>query len=105
MIGAEIAKIIAYGITDDELARAQAQMKCSLLMGLENTGNVMARLGRSQSAFGLVRDIETIVKDITAVTKEDVQRVAAQYLTEDKLVLAQVGAEKTDIDLKTLIQC
>ena len=105
VIGAEIAKIIAYGITDDELTRAQAQMKCSLLMGLENTGNVMARLGRSQSAFGLVRDIETIVKDITAVTKEDVQRVAAQYLTEDKLVLAQVGAEKTDIDLKTLIQC
>ncbi|MGI5824907.1 MAG: M16 family metallopeptidase [Bacillota bacterium] len=105
VIGCEMAKLIAYGITDDELFRAQAQMKCGLLMGLENTGNVMARLGRSQSSFGLVRDIDTIVNDIMAVTKDDVQRVAAEYLTADRLVLAQVGVEETAVDLQSLLQC
>ena len=105
VIGCEMAKLIAYGIDDEELARAQAQLKCGLLMGLENTGNVMARLGRSQSSFGLVRDVDTIVRDIMSVTKEDVQKVAQQYLTAEKLVVAQVGAEKTEIDLNSILQC
>lgn len=105
VIGAEMARLIAYGITDEELERAQAQLKCGLLMGLENTGNVMARLGRSQASFGRVRPVETLVKEIMAVTKEDVQRVAQDYMQSQRLVLAQVGAEQTDINLNKLLQC
>lgn len=105
VIGAEMAKLIAYGITDEELVRAQAQLKCVLLMGLENTGNVMARLGRSQASFGKVRAVETLVNEIMAVTKEDVQKVAEKYLQSNSLVLAQVGAIDTAIDLDKLLQC
>lgn len=105
VIGCEMAKLIAYGISNDELARAQAQMKCGLLMGLENTGSVMTRLGRSQCTFGRVRDVDTIVAEMMAVTKEDVRKAAERYLTKEKLVLAQVGAEETSIDLDRVLQC
>lgn len=104
VIGAEMAKLIDCGITEEELARAQAQLKCGLLMGLENTGNVMARLGRSQATFGMVRDVDVIVKDIMAVTAEDVAAAAKKYLTADKLALAQVGAEESAADLQSLLQ-
>lgn len=105
VIGAETAKLIAYGITDEELARAQAQLKCGLLMGLENSGNVMARLGRSQCSYGMVRNVDTLVEGIMAVTKENVEAVAKKYLTADRLVLAQVGAAETEIDVQSLLQC
>ena len=103
VIGAETAKLIDNGISEEELERAQSQLKCGLLMGLESTGNVMSRLGRSHCSYGMVRDAETIAKDIMAVTVQDVARVAKKYLTADKLVLAQVGAEETKIDLEKLL--
>ena len=35
VMGEEIAKIAAYGVSEAELARSQAQIKGSLLMGSE----------------------------------------------------------------------
>lgn len=103
VIGAETAKLIDKGICPAELERAQSQLKCGLLMGLESTGNVMSRIGRSHCTYGMVRDVEAIADDIMKVTVEDVAAATKKYLKPEKLVLAQVGAEETEIDLAKLL--
>lgn len=105
VLGNELAKIAAYGITPEELIRGQAQMKASLLMGLESSANVMARLGRSETNYGRILTIDELVEKVTAVTTADVQNIAKELIQPDKFVLSLVGAKDYDVDLKALIQC
>ena len=46
----EVAKLVASGVTEDELAVAKGCIEGSLLLGLEDSGSRMARLGRSLMA-------------------------------------------------------
>ncbi len=105
VLGCEMAKIAADGVTEDELKRAQAQFKAGLLMGLESSANVMVRLGRAETVYGEVQTVEEQVDKIMRVTCADVKRLAAALLTPDKLVLSTVGAVEPKVDLPGLLSC
>ncbi len=65
-------------VRQDELDRARAQLKSSLLMSLESTGSRCEQLARQLQVFGrIVPTAETVAK-INAVTLEDVRRAAAR---------------------------
>ncbi|NVN11688.1 M16 family metallopeptidase, partial [Nguyenibacter vanlangensis] len=65
-------------IGQDELNRARAQLKSSLLMSLESTGSRCEQLARQLQIFGrLIPTAETVAR-IDAVGIGDVQRVAAR---------------------------
>ena len=62
----------------EELDRARAQVKSSLLMSLESTGSRCEQLARQLQVFGrIIPTAETVAK-INAVTLEDVRRAAAR---------------------------
>ena len=105
VMGCEIAKLAAEPVSEQELLRAQAQVKCGLLMGLENSGNIMVRLGRNETAYGEVLKVEEIIEKVSAVTAEDVLRMAQRLFVADKLCLAQVGPVASDLAAKDLLQC
>lgn len=105
VLGCEMAKIAADGVTEDELKRAQAQFKAGLLMGLESSANVMVRLGRTETVYGEVQTVEEQVDKIMRVTCAEVKRLAASLLTPEKLVLSTVGAEEPKVDLPGLLSC
>ncbi|AHJ64157.1 Peptidase, M16 family [Granulibacter bethesdensis] len=64
-------------VTEQELQRARAQVKASVLMSLESTGSRCEQIARQYQIFGrLVPTSETVAK-IDAVTLDDVRRVAA----------------------------
>ena len=105
VMGEEMAKIAAYGVSEAELARSQAQIKGSLLMGSESSSNIMVRLGKGETNYGEAMEVETLVKEIMAVTAAEVQAMAQQLLTPDKLALAQVGAKEHKVDVAKLLQC
>jgi predicted Zn-dependent peptidase len=71
----EVASIVADGPTDDELRVAQGYLEGSMLLGLEDSGSRMARLGSSVIARGAVTPIDEHVARIRAVTRDDVDRV------------------------------
>jgi len=86
----ELAAVAERGISEEELARGIGQLRGSLVLGLEDTGSRMSRLGKSELVYGELLTIEEILAKISAVTLEDVRAVAAEVLAA-KPTLAVIG--------------
>ncbi len=66
-----------------EVARARAQMKAGLLMGLESPSARAERLARMISIWGRVPELEETISRIDAVTTGDVRDFAVQMMQGD----------------------
>ena len=73
---AELAAAADKGLTDDEVARAKGAMRGSLVLGLEDTGAQMSRVGKALLVHGEVLTVDELVARIDAVTPDDVRAVA-----------------------------
>ena len=71
-------KRAADDMTAAEVARARAQMKAGLLMGLESPSNRAERLARLLSIWDRIPSVSETVERIDAVTTGDVRAFAAQ---------------------------
>ena len=71
LVWKELKSLRTQGITKQELARTKAQLKGSMMLGMENIPNRMIRLGSSELYFGELIALDTIIKKIDAVTRED----------------------------------
>jgi predicted Zn-dependent peptidase len=87
---AELTAVADRGITTEELARGIGQLSGSLVLGLEDTGSRMSRLGKSELVYGELLSIEEILTKISAVTLEDVRTIAAEVLAAQP-TLAVIG--------------
>ena len=87
----QVAEVACNGITAAELAIARDGFEGSILLGLEDSGSRMFRLGTSQSLLGRVVPLDEYVETLRAVTLEDVNAVLAEVLSPDPAV-AVVGS-------------
>jgi predicted Zn-dependent peptidase len=83
-------KRAADDMSDAEVARARAQMKAGLLMGLESPSARAERNARLLAVWGRVPDVTEAVAKIDAVSTADVRRFGAE-LTAAKTALALYG--------------
>jgi predicted Zn-dependent peptidase len=90
VVRAELAKIAADGITDDELTRGKGQLRGGLVLGLEDSASRMSRLGKSELVDDELLSIDEVIRRIDAVTLDDVRRLAADLFTQPE-ILAVVG--------------
>ncbi|MEO0701323.1 MAG: pitrilysin family protein [Pseudomonadota bacterium] len=74
-------KRAADDMTPAEVARARAQMKAGLLMGLESASSRAERIARLVSIWGRVPDLEETIERIDAVTTGDVRAFATKLAT------------------------
>jgi predicted Zn-dependent peptidase len=87
---AEIDKIREEGVTVQEVAKAKRQLEVSLVKGLDTSHALADRIGRETVFFGSVRTLEERLEAIQAVTAEDVKRVVAKYLVQEKRNVVQL---------------
>ena len=92
VVRAELAKIAASGITLEELERGKGQLKGGLVLGLEDSGSRMSRLGKAELVYDELLSIDDVLARIDAVTVEDVRRLAADLFTQPE-VRAVVGPQ------------
>ena len=78
----------------DEVARARAQMKAGLLMGLESPTARAERLARLISIWGRVPPLAETVARIDAVTTGDVRALSSRMLERGHAALALYGPVK-----------
>ncbi|NEX47227.1 M16 family metallopeptidase [Pseudotabrizicola algicola] len=83
-------KRAAEDMTEAEVARARAQLKAGLLMGLESPSNRAERNARLLAVWGRVPTAEEAVAKIDSVTMADVRRFAGD-LAGAKSALAMYG--------------
>jgi predicted Zn-dependent peptidase len=69
------------GITEAECRIAKGSLRGGLVLGLEDSGSRMNRIGRSELNYGAHRTIEQTLAKIDAVTLDDVNAVARKLLT------------------------
>ena len=74
-----------------EIARARAQMKAGMLMGLESPSNRAERLARLMSIWDRVPPLEETVELIDAVTTGDAKAFAADLVEKADTALALYG--------------
>jgi len=87
---AEVAKVVAGGLTDDELERGKGQVRGGIVLGLEDPSSRMTRLGKAELVYPGLEPVDEVIASINAVTLDDVRAVAADVLTRPK-ALAVVG--------------
>jgi predicted Zn-dependent peptidase len=76
-----LAEVARDGITADECRIAKGSLRGGLVLGLEDSGSRMNRLGRSELNYGRHRTIAETLAKIDEVSLEDVNAVARQLLT------------------------
>ncbi len=82
LLYAEIERVAKEGVTEDELQRFKNASQVGLYTRLESNTGIRETLAQSL-AVGSVRDFHDAPRRLQAVTREDVQRVARQYLVRD----------------------
>jgi predicted Zn-dependent peptidase len=90
LVDQELARLAEDGPTEDELAVAKGYLTGSFLLGLEDPGSRMARLGTQLTTLRRVRTVAEQVEQYAAVTRADVHAVIERVLAQPR-VLAAVG--------------
>ncbi len=91
----EIAKVGA-DVTEDEVARARAQLKAGTLMALESTMSRCEQLGQQVLIYDRPIPVEEIVAKIDGVDRESVIKTAARLRTSRPTVAALGPIDKLE---------
>jgi len=91
LIGTEIDRLVAHGITAEELEIAQGYLAGSYEMGLEDSGARMSRLGGQLTILGHLRSVEEQLDRWAAVSLDDVSRVIERVYGSADPVTVAVG--------------
>ncbi|MER8188532.1 pitrilysin family protein [Kitasatospora sp. NPDC094015] len=88
---AELARVIEEGITEEELRRAIGQLSGSTVLGMEDTGSLMNRIGKAEISYGHHLSVDEMLEKIASVTLDDVHAVARDVLGAHRPSLALIG--------------
>ncbi|MGI8680536.1 MAG: M16 family metallopeptidase [Mycobacteriales bacterium] len=86
----QLELVAEHGITAAELDRGKGQLRGGLVLGLEDTGSRMSRLGKSELSYGELLSVDEVLGRIEAVTLDDIRALAADVLG-GPLALAVIG--------------
>ncbi|NLV77985.1 MAG: insulinase family protein [Rhodococcus sp.] len=98
-----LADVAENGITDAECARAKGSLRGGLVLGLEDTGARMHRIGRSELSYGRHWSVTDTLERIATVTTEQVSEVAADLLHRP-FAAAVVGPYRRPRDLPRAVR-
>ena len=84
-------KRAADDMSEAEVARARAQMKAGLLMGLESPSNRAERLARLMSIWGRIPELSETIAYVDGVTTAGVRAFAAKVATDAGAAMALYG--------------
>ncbi|GGK27702.1 putative zinc protease [Pilimelia terevasa] len=90
LIAAELDRVRAEGITDDELTRGKGMLKGTLVLGLEDTGSRMTRLAKGELLYDEQLSVDDLLARVDTVTSAQVTAVAGELLRQPAS-LAVVG--------------
>ncbi len=90
-----LAQVADSGLTDEELGRGRGQVVGQLVLGQEDTGARMSRIGKSELLYGRVPAMSEVLDRIDEVTPDDVREVAGALLSDSPTV-AVIGPVDAD---------
>lgn len=95
LLRAELDRLAAEGVGEEELVRAHGQVRGGLVLGLEDTGSRMSRLGKAELVHGEFVGLDESLARVRAVTAAQVQQLAAELASRPRS-LTVVGPFEPD---------
>jgi len=89
----EVQKLVAEGVTDDELQRVKAQVVASHVYERDSMFFQARQIGALAMADLSYKLIDLFVDKLKAVTAAQVQEVARKYLVDDGLTIAYLDPQ------------
>ena len=90
LITGELAAVAEGGFTEAEVQRGKGQMRGAVVLGLEDSGSRMSRIGKSELVYGDVLGVDELISRIDAVTVADAADLAHDLLHRPR-ALSVVG--------------
>lgn len=85
LMNSEFDKLTAKGLTQDELTKVKGQLGGATILGSEDVGSRMSRLGRAELESGKFTTLDELLDSVRSVTLDDVQEVL-NFLQEQQRV-------------------
>jgi predicted Zn-dependent peptidase len=95
---------LQHDIPESELEKARELSKGRMLLRMEDSRSVAMWMGAQETLTGRVRTVDEVVERLDDVSIEDIERVAADIIREDKLNLAVVGPYRSDRRFRSLLK-
>ena len=102
LMRAELERLAEQGISEDELERGIGQLRGGLVLGMEDTGSRMSRLGKAELVYGEYVGLEEALHRIGSVTADEVRTLAADLAARPRSVTV-VGPFDEDRDLSAAL--
>ncbi|SHM42878.1 M16 family metallopeptidase [Cryptosporangium aurantiacum] len=98
LMRSELDRVATSGLTDEEVRRGKGMLRGATVLGLEDTGSRMSRIGKAELLYGNILSIDEVLARIDAVTPDDVRAIADDLFT-GPVSLGVVGPfAETDFD-------
>jgi predicted Zn-dependent peptidase len=99
----DISESVAqHGLTDEEISRAKGAVTGGLILGQEDTGSRMSRIGKSELVYGEIMSFDDILKKVRSVTPEQVHQLARDLFSAPA-TLALVGPFRSKAKFEKVI--
>ncbi|MGH3896791.1 MAG: M16 family metallopeptidase [Pseudonocardiaceae bacterium] len=98
VVGDVLASVARDGLSGAELARGKGQLRGGLILGLENPGSWMSRIGKAELHHGEHLTVTEELRRIDAVTADQVAELAREFLRRP-VTAAVVGPYRHAEDL------
>ena len=99
----DISESVAqHGLTDEEISRAKGAVTGGLILGQEDTGSRMSRIGKSELVYGEIMSFDDILSKVRSVTPEQVHQLARDLFSAPA-TLALVGPFRSKAKFEKVI--
>lgn len=86
------------GLTAAEVERGKGQLRGGMVLGLEDSGSRMTRIGKAELSFGEVLSLDELLARIDAVDVAQVNRLAAELLSTPRCLTVVGPFSEHDFD-------
>ena len=80
LVREQLSLVAQKGLSAAELERGKGQMRGGVVLGLEDSGSRMSRIGKADLLHGELASLDEVLARIEAVTLDDVAVLAADFL-------------------------
>ena len=84
LLNSELDRLADSGITQAELTRSVGQLSGGMVLGLEDSGSRMSRLGKAELVHGEILSLTETLDRVRAVTLADVQALAVDLASRPR---------------------
>jgi predicted Zn-dependent peptidase len=90
--------IATEGLSEDEIERGKGQLRGGMVLGLEDAGSRMTRIGKAELSYGDVLGVDDLLALVDSVTLSEVNELAAELAAQPRCltVVGPFGAHDFD---------